>query len=116
MVLFSAVQLFPGFIVWNLLCPSLNRLCRTQYLFSPKIPPTLSPKALPSHSYFLEPSYITLTLYDATGREVDALASGFMDAGEHDVEFQRGNLPSGVYFYRLQSGGQSQARAMVVLP
>jgi hypothetical protein len=39
-----------------------------------------------------------------------------MDAGEHDVPFQRGNLPSGVYFYRLESGGQSATRAMVVLP
>ena len=63
-----------------------------------------------------EPSYITLTLYDATGREVAALMNGFMDAGEHDVPFQRGNTPSGVYFYRLESGGQSATRAMVVLP
>jgi photosystem II stability/assembly factor-like uncharacterized protein len=63
-----------------------------------------------------EPSYITLTLYDATGREVAALMNGFMDAGEHDVPFQRGNTPSGVYFYRLESSGSSQTRAMVVLP
>jgi photosystem II stability/assembly factor-like uncharacterized protein len=63
-----------------------------------------------------EPSYITLTLYDATGREVAALMNGFMDAGEHDVPFQRGNTPSGVYFYRLESGGQSQTQAMVILP
>ncbi len=63
-----------------------------------------------------EPSYITLTIYDATGREVAALANGFMDAGEHEVPFQRGNTPSGVYFYRLESGGSSQTRGMVVLP
>jgi hypothetical protein len=63
-----------------------------------------------------EPSYITLTLYDATGREVAALASGYMDSGEHDVPFQRSNLPSGVYFYRLESGSSSQTRAMVILP
>jgi hypothetical protein len=57
-----------------------------------------------------------LTLYDAAGREVAALVNGFMDAGEHEVPFQRGNLPSGVYFYRLEAGGESQTRAMVVLP
>jgi ligand-binding sensor domain-containing protein len=63
-----------------------------------------------------EPSYITLTLYDATGRQVAAIANGFMDVGEHDVQFQRGSIPSGVYFYRLESGGQSATRAMVVEP
>ncbi len=56
------------------------------------------------------------SLYDATGRDVASLANGFMDAGEHDVPFQRNDLPSGVYFYRLESGGQSQTRAMVILP
>ncbi len=63
-----------------------------------------------------EPSFITLTLYDATGREVAVLLNGFMDAGEHEVPFQRGNTPSGVYFYRLESGGQSATRAMVIEP
>jgi hypothetical protein len=63
-----------------------------------------------------EPSYITLTLYDATGRDVATFMNGFMDAGEHDVPFQRSDLPSGVYFYRLEGGGQSQTRAMVILP
>jgi hypothetical protein len=53
----------------------------------------------------------SLTLYDATGREVAALATGFMAAGAHDVPFQRGDIPSGVYFYRLESGGQSATRA-----
>lgn len=52
----------------------------------------------------------------ATGREVAALANGFFDAGEHDLSFQRGDLPSGVYFYRLEYGGQSATRAMVIEP
>jgi photosystem II stability/assembly factor-like uncharacterized protein len=63
-----------------------------------------------------EPSYITLTLYDATGREVATLMNGFMDAGEHDVPFERGNTPSGVYFYRLESGSSSRTRGMVIEP
>ena len=56
------------------------------------------------------------TLYDATGREVQTLANGFFAAGEHSVDFARGALAAGVYFYRLEAGGQNMTRAMVILP
>ncbi|HET6400900.1 MAG TPA: T9SS type A sorting domain-containing protein, partial [Candidatus Kapabacteria bacterium] len=61
-----------------------------------------------------EPSYITLKLFDATGREVATLANGFFASGEHDLPFARGTLPAGVYFYRLEAGGQSVTHAIVV--
>lgn len=60
------------------------------------------------------PGYATFTLFDATGREVRQIASGYFGAGEHSVEFARGTLPAGVYFYRLEADGQSVTRAMVV--
>ncbi len=60
-------------------------------------------------------AYITLALFDATGREVRRIASGYFGAGAHEVAFARGNLPAGVYFYRLEANGSSQTRAMVVL-
>jgi len=63
-----------------------------------------------------DPSYISIKLFDATGREVAALANGFFAAGEHEVPFARGTLPAGVYFYRLVAGRQSIARAMVIEP
>jgi flagellar hook assembly protein FlgD len=44
-----------------------------------------------------------------------------MDAGDHEVRWDgkddRGNrLPAGVYSYRIQSGGSSVARRLVLLP
>ncbi len=65
---------------------------------------------------FVVPAFASLKLFDATGREVAVLASGFFDAGEHEVTFDRGTLPGGVYFCRLEAGGQSAARAVVILP
>lgn len=62
------------------------------------------------------PSFISLALYDATGREVAALANGFFAAGEHEVPFARGTLPAGIYFYRLETNGSAQTRAMGIEP
>ncbi len=60
------------------------------------------------------PGYTSLTLFDVTGREVRRIASGYFSAGEHTVAFSRGTLPAGAYFYRLETGGSSQTRAMII--
>jgi hypothetical protein len=58
----------------------------------------------------------TLIVYDVTGREVANLLDGNrLSAGTHVVEFDAGNLPSGVYFYRLQTSLLSQTRKMILI-
>ena len=42
-------------------------------------------------------------LYDLLGREVKVLINEEQDAGYYNIEFIAENLPSGVYFYRLQA-------------
>lgn len=45
---------------------------------------------------------VTLTVTDATGREVARLIDGAsFDAGSHSISFMADGLPSGVYFYTL---------------
>jgi hypothetical protein len=60
-------------------------------------------------------SYTTLKVYDVLGNEISTLVDGKEQAGKHEVEFNASNLSSGVYFYKLQSGGMIQSRKMVVL-
>jgi hypothetical protein len=59
-------------------------------------------------------SDVRLAVYDMLGREVAVLANGRYASGTHTVAFEAGNLPSGVYLYRLESGGQKQTRALLL--
>jgi len=58
---------------------------------------------------------ITLKVYDLLGREVASLVDGFQAAGSHVVIFSGERLPSGVYFYRLQSQTLNATKKMLLL-
>jgi len=60
-------------------------------------------------------SYGTLKVFDVLGREVATLVNGELNAGEHSVVFNAKNLPSSVYFYRLQAGNFVEQKKMVVV-
>ena len=64
-----------------------------------------------------KPSYSLLKgeFFNPLGSEVAALANGFFGAGEHAITFDRGDLPVGVYFYRLEAGGESLTRSFAVM-
>lgn len=47
-------------------------------------------------------SHVSLTVVTTLGQQVCMLQNGEQDAGYHEVRFDGTNLPSGVYFYRLQ--------------
>ncbi len=58
---------------------------------------------------------VRLTVHDALGREVARLVDGLQPAGRYAVPFDAGDLPSGLYLYRLRSGAFVETRAMVLL-
>ncbi|MBI3006072.1 MAG: T9SS type A sorting domain-containing protein, partial [Ignavibacteriales bacterium] len=49
-------------------------------------------------------AHVTLRVFDVLGREVATLVRNFQKAGLHSVRFSAGNLPSGIYFYRIEAG------------
>ena len=62
----------------------------------------------------------TLRIYDAAGRRVRTLVSRVLEAGDHVVSWNGtddhgGRLPSGMYIYRMESGGTQLSRKMVML-
>lgn len=58
---------------------------------------------------------VRLAIYDLTGREIARLVDKPMSPGSYSVDFVAGNLPSGVYFYRLESDGFSRTRRLTLV-
>jgi hypothetical protein len=58
---------------------------------------------------------VKLGVYDLAGRLMSRLLDGTRPAGEHAVVWQPGSVPSGVYYVRLESGGQVVTKRCVKL-
>jgi hypothetical protein len=58
---------------------------------------------------------VSLIVFDINGREVARLYDVYQTEGIYEVDFNTGQLPSGVYFARLQAGGFSQTQKLVLL-
>lgn len=67
--------------------------------------------------------FVKLKVYDLLGNEVETLVNEEKSAGKYEINWNAANLPSGVYFYRLQAGDLStssgrsfvQTRKMILL-
>ena len=59
--------------------------------------------------------FSTLKIYDMLGNEVAVLVNQMEVAGKHTIEFDASGLKSGVYFCRLQSGGFSETKKIILL-
>ena len=60
-------------------------------------------------------SYVTLKVFDMTGREITTLVNGRMNAGAHTVTFNASNLSSGVYIYALEANGVRLTNRMTLI-
>lgn len=56
-----------------------------------------------------------IALYDLLGREVLILSDAELAAGQHEVQFNAGALPGGIYICRMHAGAFSDARKMILL-
>jgi len=59
--------------------------------------------------------HVSLKVYNALGQEVAQLINGVKEAGIHTIEFNAGNLNSGIYFYKLESGNLNQVKKMMLV-
>jgi hypothetical protein len=56
-----------------------------------------------------------IVIYDLIGREIQTLVNRGLEAGYHEITIDATNLPSGVYFYRIQSGDFIQTKKMILM-
>lgn len=59
--------------------------------------------------------FVSLKVYDVLGREVKTLADDNESAGYHSVIFNASDLPSGVYFYRIDAGKYTSVKKLMLV-
>ena len=62
-----------------------------------------------------EDSHVKIVVVNTLGEEVATLVDEFVSAGYKSVTFDASALPSGVYFYRMQSGLFSDMKKMLLI-
>jgi hypothetical protein len=58
---------------------------------------------------------VSLRVYDLLGRTVTVLVNEEQSSGSYSVTWDASGMAGGVYFYRLQAGGYSETRRMLLL-
>jgi hypothetical protein len=58
--------------------------------------------------------FVTLKVYDITGKEVATLLNGVKAAGTYSVSFNGASLASGVYIYQLKTQSYSSVKKMLL--
>ncbi|MCZ6820367.1 MAG: SBBP repeat-containing protein [Calditrichaeota bacterium] len=62
-----------------------------------------------------KPGHVRLRVFNTVGRLVSTLVDEVRHVGPHAIDFRADNLASGVYFYRLETGGAVQQQRMLLL-
>ena len=94
------------------------------YASSPTLAAKVAPNPLNPEAtltvWTVSPGSLRVTVYDLSGRLVRVLAEGTVEAGEHEIRIDgRGNdgapLPTGVYFYRVESEDRETTGRFTIL-
>lgn len=58
---------------------------------------------------------VQLAVFNLLGQEVALIFEGYQGAGMHEVEFRNAELPSGIYFYRIQAQDFVETKKLTIL-
>ena len=76
---------------------------------NPFNPSTIIEFKLPSKSF------VSLKIFDLTGRETATLVSEDLSAGNYSRQWNAAEMPSGIYFYRLQAANSVITKKLVLI-
>ena len=84
------------------------------FMFQQNYPNPFSGKTVAGYKLQVA-AYVELTVFDINGKEVATLINQKQSPGKYEVEFDAGELPSGIYYCRLTVGKYSQTRKMILI-
>jgi hypothetical protein len=86
-----------------------SQLVLSQNYPNPFNPSTIIKFSLPKSSF------VRLTVYDVTGKEVQILVNERLEAGNYEKTFDASGLSSGMYFYKIETDGFRDVKKMVLV-
>jgi len=86
----------------------------TEFTLEQNYPNPFNPSTTISYQ-IPEISFVTLKVYDVLCNEVVTLVNKEKPTGSYEAEFNARTLPSGIYFYRLQSGPYVETKKMILM-
>ncbi|MBC8376697.1 MAG: T9SS type A sorting domain-containing protein [FCB group bacterium] len=84
------------------------------YVLRQNYPNPFNPKTTISYD-LKQASRVSMKIYDVLGREIITLIENHQNSGSYQITFYAGDLPGGVYFYRLDTEYNSGVRKMLLL-
>ena len=106
-----------GPVSWTDRFPSDVKIAETlpdNYFLQQNYPNPFNPST--TISYLVpEIEFVTLKVYDVLGNEIVTLVNGEKSVGSYKAEFNGIELPSGIYFYRLQAGSFVETKKMILM-
>jgi hypothetical protein len=85
-----------------------------QFKLQQNYPNPFNPSTTINYSIAKE-GQVKLNVYDMLGNNVAAIANENKQPGNYSIQFNASALPSGIYFYRLESAGYSDTKKFILM-
>jgi polyvinyl alcohol dehydrogenase (cytochrome) len=86
-----------------------------RFYLSQNYPNPFNPSTVINFSIPKENTMVSLKIFNSIGQEVAVLINQVVSAGNHEVQFDATGLPSGLYFYTLNTSDFVETRKMLLL-
>ena len=86
----------------------------TSYSLSQNYPNPFNPSTVIKYQV-PQNSFVNINVYDVLGSQVKTLVREEKAAGSYELKFDASNMPSGVYFYSIQTGAFTQTKKMILM-
>ena len=93
--------------------PSGNNIPE-EYSLSQNYPNPFNPVTLINYG-IINPGNVKISVYDILGQNLSVIVNEVQNAGEHSVIWDASSFPSGVYFYRIESGSFTASKKMILV-
>lgn len=86
-----------------------------KFLLNQNYPNPFNPATRISFDISESSQAVKLSVFNTLGQRVSLLVNEFLTAGSYEIDFNAENLPSGVYYYRLDTKKFSETKKMILL-